>query len=187
MKFLVAFSLFLVCGFSAVSAATGPDARPFPRPTEQCADRSLTAPVIQGSNAQRKTIALFSVGKYIDWVSVTHITDPWVYLGETFLAWDTPQGNLTTPLYRLYNPTNTDTLCATSRDTNAPSFPGYRVQYILGHVYPTQICGSVPLLGVYNAATGVHYYTTNAAVHTQFMGITGWVDASPGAFVIPVW
>lgn len=110
-----------------------------------------------------------------------------VYQGEVFLGFpiQDPQ-NFTTPLYRLSDIATTDWIFAVGTDGNPPSVPGFAVKAIIGYVYSTQVCGSVPLLAAFNAAAGGHYYTTKVNDHAELITLAGWVDAGIAAYVLPL-
>ncbi|PPQ79227.1 hypothetical protein CVT25_002830 [Psilocybe cyanescens] len=109
----------------------------------------------------------------------------WVFQGPDFLAWTDLQ-EFTVPLYRFYAEATKDYLYTTSTDSNPPSFPGFSFQTIVAYVYRTQVCGSVPLLGLWDKTNGDYFYTTSQPEHTTFLTRGPWVDTGIAAYVLPV-
>ncbi|KAF8153954.1 hypothetical protein B0H34DRAFT_71826 [Crassisporium funariophilum] len=104
--------------------------------------------------------------------------------GEIFRAWQTPQDS-TVPFYRLYNPTTLDFVFLISKTTNPPTATGFVEPQIVGYVYPTQICGSVPLYVVAQPAYSDHWYTTAVRERDDLVS-SGWVDQGISAYVLPL-
>ncbi|KAF8904673.1 hypothetical protein CPB84DRAFT_1643691, partial [Gymnopilus junonius] len=92
--------------------------------------------------------------------------------------------NFTVPLYRYDSGTGTHLDYLYSTATSSPT-PGFTEGLIIGYVYETQICGSVPLLGVWNKAVGDHYYTTQVGEHRELIATSGWTDAGIAGYVLP--
>ncbi|KAF8963117.1 hypothetical protein BDZ97DRAFT_2017624 [Flammula alnicola] len=106
--------------------------------------------------------------------------------GEVFRAWQTAQDfMITVPIYQLYDPTIQDYIFLTSTNSNPPIAGGYETGGIIGYVYSTQVCGSVPLLVAFQASAGDHWYTTSASEHSSLLA-DGWTDAGVAAFVLPL-
>ncbi|KAF9481919.1 hypothetical protein BDN70DRAFT_930460 [Pholiota conissans] len=179
MKFttLVAAALF-ACSIG-VTAKTE-----VPTSSDTCADPSLVVPFVQGFNTVQDAYALASVAGYTAGITRSP-TSGWIYQGEAFLGWPTPQ-NFTFPFYRFFNPTTTDYISTTSTDGSAPSIPGFTLQGTLGYAYTSSVCSSVPLLGAFNQAAGSHYYTTDPNVHTDLLSQGGWTNVNSGVFVLPL-
>ncbi|KAJ7247312.1 hypothetical protein C8J57DRAFT_1523085 [Mycena rebaudengoi] len=62
------------------------------------------------------------------------------------------------PLYRAYNPSSGDHFYTTSLNERKAAWQ-YTKEGITGYVYPSQICGSVKLVRLYNNQD--HFYTTD--------------------------
>ena len=62
---------------------------------------------------------------------------------------------------------------------------GYAVVRIEAFVYPTQICGSVPLLAMFSAASNDWFYTSDTRTASQMAG-AGYVAEGNVGFVLPV-
>ncbi|KAF9481325.1 hypothetical protein BDN70DRAFT_919913 [Pholiota conissans] len=166
--------------FPAVIAAPAP----IPRAADTCADPSLVIPFVQAFNPGQAAYRTLSVSTYT--ASITFASNSgWVYQGEEFLAWPTPQ-DFTSPFYNLFNPTTTDHMIVLSTDGSVPSAPGYeQLDGIVGYAYATQVCSSVPLLeAVYSG--GSHYYTTDPIVHSQLLLQPGWTNGAIKAYVLPL-
>lgn len=108
----------------------------------------------------------------------------WDIKEPSFLAWTSPGQPSTVPLYYLNTPTDRLAYLISS-DGIPPTLSGFETGRIIGYVYPTQICGSVPLYGAAFSATGTHWYTTNLNDHNSLVSL-GWVDAGVTAYVLPL-
>jgi len=56
---------------------------------------------------------------------------------------------------------------------------------IVAYVYPTQVCGSIPLYVVFHDVLGDHWYTTVASERDDFVE-SGWLDSGIAAYVLPL-
>jgi len=108
----------------------------------------------------------------------------WKIQGPAFLAWQTAR-KFSVGLWELANFVTNDLIFLPEINGTTPAVSGFSAERITGQVYDSQICGSVPLLGVFNAAAGDHYYTTSATEHSGLIS-NGWIDAPTGAFVLPI-
>ncbi|KAF8968604.1 hypothetical protein BDZ97DRAFT_1799249 [Flammula alnicola] len=151
------------------------------RSANACADPSIAVTYIQ---AFSQTIKAHTLDDRIQFVNADTVQGDWAFQGEAFLAWTTPQ-DFTIPLYRFLTQTNQDYLFTISTDSNPPTVPGFNFDAIVGYVYSSQVCGSVPLLGAWNQKFGDHYYTTDADDHSALLAVGGWVDAGITAYVLP--
>ncbi|KAF8968623.1 hypothetical protein BDZ97DRAFT_1799323 [Flammula alnicola] len=151
------------------------------RSANACADSSIAVTYIQ---AFSQTIKAHTLDTRILFVNADTIQDDWAFQGEAFLAWTTPQ-QFTVPFYRFFTQTNQDYLFTISTDNNPPTVPGFNFDAIVGYVYSSQVCGSIPLLGAWNQQFGDHYYTTDAVDHSALLALSGWVDAGIAAYVLP--
>ncbi|KIJ33436.1 hypothetical protein M422DRAFT_264539 [Sphaerobolus stellatus SS14] len=102
----------------------------------------------------------------------------------SFIAWTSPGQPNTTPLWVLNNPTTTDIVYLISTNGITPILPGFAPVAIINYVYPTQICGSVPLYAA--AGPSDHWYTTNLIEHEELLGFSGWTDDGIAAYVLPL-
>ncbi|KAJ7019938.1 hypothetical protein C8F04DRAFT_904008, partial [Mycena alexandri] len=51
-------------------------------------------------------------------------------------------------------------------------------------VYPSQICGSVPLYGLYQSVATIHFYTINETTYDAMLAVTGgWADQGIAGYV----
>jgi hypothetical protein len=87
-------------------------------------------------------------------------------------------------LWQLNDNATTDVVYLTSSGGTTPTLSGFGPVGIIGYVYPTQICGSVPL----HATTGPgdHWYTTDLIELNGIVGQTGWTDDGIAAYVVPL-
>ncbi|KDR77653.1 hypothetical protein GALMADRAFT_37148, partial [Galerina marginata CBS 339.88] len=77
-----------------------------------------------------------------------------------------------------------DAILLLSTDGNPPAASGFTVQTIIGYVYASQVCGSVPLLGAFQQTAGDHWYTTDPGEHSSLLA-SGWTDAGIAGYVLP--
>jgi len=157
------------------------------RSADTCVDPSTAITFIQELSSTQDAFALSTEAGWAAGI-IAAPTSGYFYEGKVFLGWDTqdPQG-FTTPLYLLVNPTTTDYIAVLAVNGNPPAVAGFTdVIGVIGYVYSTQVCGSVPLLGAANAAAGSHYYTTQVNDHAQLITHAGWADAGIAAYVLPL-
>ncbi|KIJ44697.1 hypothetical protein M422DRAFT_168013, partial [Sphaerobolus stellatus SS14] len=102
--------------------------------------------------------------------------------GSMFLAWTT-QELQTVPLYYLYNPTIQNYMFLTpDSNGNSPS----TVQGNDLFVYPTPVCGSVPLYALFDSAVSDHWFTTDLVPEHGFLLTRGYTDGGIVANVLPL-
>jgi hypothetical protein len=99
------------------------------------------------------------------------------------------QEESTVPFYRVFNSAAWDNLYTTNiteRDSALKAgytnpVDGDAVQYI----YPTQICGSVPLYRLYNSVIKDNFYTTSESERLEFLSNQGYDDVGIAGYVLP--
>lgn len=94
---------------------------------------------------------------------------------------------MTIPLLRMFNAQVKDHFYTTSegeRD-NAVQKLGYQSEGVTGHVFKTQICGSVPLHRLYNPAAKNHFYTTSEPEANNAAVALGYQREGVAGFVLP--
>ncbi|KAJ7112288.1 hypothetical protein C8R44DRAFT_741977 [Mycena epipterygia] len=99
----------------------------------------------------------------------------------------TSQQPLTTPLYRLNNPTTGGHLYTTTMtEVNfAVASAGYKFEGIQAYVYPTQLCGSSPFFRLYNPTTSDHFYTMSVSEKNTAKNSQGYtVDEGSPFYVL---
>ena len=141
-----------------------------------CANSSTSVPYIQAFSPQIKAHTLDTRAAF---VNADTTQGDWQFQGKVFRAWETQQPS-TVPLNRFLTQVNQDYIFST-----VSSVSGYDANGVVGYVYPTQICDSVPLLGAYNQAAGDHYYTTDVGEHNSLTS-SGWSDAGISGYVLPL-
>ena len=150
--------------------------------TEQtCADPSLTSVFVDAFSPSRSGHNLRPRWVF---VVIDSIGNDWQIQGDIFLGWETPQ-NFTVPFYQLFNSVLNDFVYLPSVNGAVPTASGYVSQGIVGYAYSTQVCGSVPLLSVFQSSTGDHWYTTDQQEH-DMMVANGWIDEGTAFFVLPL-
>ncbi|KIJ33452.1 hypothetical protein M422DRAFT_264556 [Sphaerobolus stellatus SS14] len=117
-------------------------------------------------------------------VAVQTLGQNWQIDRPSFIAWTSPGQPSTTPLWELINPTTRDVVYLLSTNGITPTLSGFSAAGIISYVYPTQICGSVPLYAA--AGPSDHWYTTNLIEHDELLGVSGWTDDGIAAYVLPV-
>ena len=119
------------------------------------------------------------------WVSTNTGGGDWQIQADSFLAWETAQ-NFTIPFYQLNSiPNADDVIYLPSTNGTPPSVDGFQAVGIVGYVYGTQVCGSVPLLCASHPTTTDHWYTTSASEQNSLL-VVGWTDAGFAGFVLPL-
>ncbi|KDR69047.1 hypothetical protein GALMADRAFT_1353024 [Galerina marginata CBS 339.88] len=106
----------------------------------------------------------------------------------SFRAWRTQQTG-TSPLYRLAAAGSPppDYVFAVSTDANPSTVSGFATApFIIGYVYATQICDSIPLYVVSVSSSRDHYYTVDADERDELVN-DGWTDQGIAAYVLPVY
>lgn len=132
---------------------------------------------VHGLNTRTQFIVLNAVDNQ-DW----HIMAP------SFKAWAMPGQPGTFPLFGLFDQTLTDFLYVVATDGSTPQVTGYANKGIIAYVYPTQVCGSVPLYGASLPSTSNsdHWYTTDLAEKNLLVNVSGWADTGILAYVLPL-
>jgi len=104
-----------------------------------------------------------------------------------FRGWKSPGQINTVPLYAFGRIASQDFIYLTSTTGNPPPTPsGFNsAPAIIGYVYPTQICGSVPLYGAAFASPADHWYTTELIEHNEIISL-GYTDIGIAAYVLSV-
>lgn len=109
----------------------------------------------------------------------------WETDSALFRGWLAPGQLGTVPLYAFARTASVDFVYLISTNGNPPPTPaGFANPEIIGYVYPTQICGSVPLYGASFASPPDHWYTTELNEHNEIISF-GWTDVGITAFVLP--
>ncbi|PPQ82738.1 hypothetical protein CVT26_000638 [Gymnopilus dilepis] len=151
------------------------------RSADTCADPSLTGVYVVGFDPNH---TWHDYGPR--WVFVNNALNgfDWKLQGPAFLAWPNAQ-ELTVPFYELIKQNPDELIFVTSPTGAPPVVDGFTIQGIIGYVYETQVCGSVPLFVAFQEAATDRYYTTSALEHTSLVA-NGWVDEGIAAFVLPI-
>ncbi|KAF8873670.1 hypothetical protein CPB84DRAFT_1798216 [Gymnopilus junonius] len=151
------------------------------RESNTCADPNLTQTYTQAYSPSQTAHAIDVIYDFVN--ANAHGTD-WQIQRDTFLAWRTPQ-EFTVPLYVLNNPTTHDFIYLMSTDGMVPTASAFNVGSIIAYVYPTQICGSVPLFALFQDVVSDHWYTTGQTERAGFVE-SGWIDSGIAAYVLPL-
>ena len=53
------------------------------------------------------------------------------------------------------------------------------------YVYPEQVCGSIPLYGLFNSNITDHFYTTNETEREDAIANLGYADQGIACYVLP--
>ncbi|KAF8879969.1 hypothetical protein CPB84DRAFT_1751510 [Gymnopilus junonius] len=141
-----------------------------------CANITAAVTYIQAFSPQIKAHTLDTRAAF---VNADTTQGDWQFQGKVFRAWET-QETSTVPLNRFLTQVNQDYIF-----TTASSVSGFGANGVVAYVYPSQICGSIPLLGASNSAAGDHYYTTDAHEHASLTS-GGWSDAGISGYVLPL-
>ena len=108
----------------------------------------------------------------------------WQIQSDAFLVWQAEQP-YTTALYEFFNSDIKDYTYLIAKDYTPPTLTGYKSQGIVGYVYATEVCGSVPILSAFKTSSGDHWYTTSKADHQSLLD-KGWVDKGTIAYALPL-
>ncbi|PPQ98238.1 hypothetical protein CVT26_003409 [Gymnopilus dilepis] len=152
------------------------------RSADTCADPNLAVKFRQWYSISQRahvldlTIAIVNAN--------TETGADWTWQADSFLAWGSPQ-EFVFPFYVFVSTTTGDNIYLLSSDGTVPTVAGAISGGIVGFAYSTQICGSVPLFSLANAAAGDHWYTTSTAERDALISV-GWADEGVMAFVLPV-
>lgn len=128
----------------------------------------------------------------LDWISfwenynTVHSAVAYNDIRPAFPAWPTQQES-TVPLFQLATADASQIIYRTGADAATPPVVNGFGSFIklLGWVYPSQVCGSVPLLSAVQAAHTDHYFTTNPFEHSGLLAL-GWTDGGVVAYVMPL-
>jgi hypothetical protein len=100
---------------------------------------------------------------------------------------------LTVPLFRYWNPYNTDHFYTTNWNELGNGRYGWSLEGIQCYVAPQQVPGMVPLYRYWNSAIGDHFYTTNwnelggGRYGWSLEGVQGFVYTSPAPNRVPLY
>ncbi|KAH9479864.1 Ultraviolet-B receptor UVR8 [Psilocybe cubensis] len=167
MKFnILRLALFSVC-VDVVFSASSFEARS----AQTCGDPSVASTFYKGFNYIANVHTFNTQAQF---VNAQVLGTGWQSTIPSFRAW-TSAGQLgTAPLF--YDPTVNDVVFSLT------SSPGWA---IVGYVYPTQICSSVPLYAAARTSPSGHWYTTIEREHNELIAL-GWVDQGIVAYVLPI-
>lgn len=108
----------------------------------------------------------------------------WAIQNQLFCAWGTAQ-EFTVPLWVLGEAATNDNMYLTSANSSSPPVvSGYDTIEIVGYVYSTQVCGSVPIYSAFEERVGDHWYTTSQTGYQQLLA-SGWADAGIPFYALP--
>ncbi|KAF5314983.1 hypothetical protein D9619_007558 [Psilocybe cf. subviscida] len=156
------------------------------RSIDTCADPSITQTVFQAFGASI-TEHVLNYRHFFE-NGITRGSAGLTDLEPAFRAWPTQQ-NFTVPLFQLGTPDRTQFIYRTGTDAQTPPVvSGFNTQVaLLGWVYDSQVCGSVPLMSAVLPSFTDHYYTTNSFEHDSLVSSDGWTDGGVVAFVLPLY
>ncbi|KIJ23134.1 hypothetical protein M422DRAFT_196313, partial [Sphaerobolus stellatus SS14] len=126
---------------------------------------------------------------YIDYQSsfITEVTqgEQITFLGNVGFVFQTSQPE-TIPLYGSLSSSAQDHRLQLGDAAGNPpqQEPGWTVPSIFAYVYPTQICGSVPLFALFSAGSSDWFYTADP-VTRDAMVANGYVLMGNEGFVLP--
>ncbi|KAJ6462078.1 hypothetical protein C8R45DRAFT_1220579 [Mycena sanguinolenta] len=120
--------------------------------------------------------------------SVNSGTGPYNFQGGVGFVFVTNEPS-TVPFYRLHKTGNVDTnFWTTSTDevdsAVAQGFTSELAAPFL-HIYPSQICGAVPLFRVSNSGAQANFYTTSESERLEFITNMGYQDLGIAGFIYP--
>ncbi|KAJ7921974.1 hypothetical protein B0H13DRAFT_1604063, partial [Mycena leptocephala] len=76
------------------------------------------------------------------------------------------------------------TISTAERDSAVKN--GYALQTEPIYIYPTQICGSIPLFRLFSATGKNNFYTTSESERLNFIANEGYTDVEIAGYVLPV-
>lgn len=125
---------------------------------------------------------LFAFENFNTATNDTSFTD----IHPAFRAWPTQQ-DFTVPLFQLETADASQVIYRIGVDANTPPVVSGFDSFValIGWVYGSQVCGSVPLMSAVQARFTDHYFTTNQFEHDGLI-TDGWTDGGVVAFVIPL-
>ncbi|KAF9555303.1 hypothetical protein CPC08DRAFT_712165 [Agrocybe pediades] len=160
------------------------DTQKFGRSTDTCADPSISDIYVEEFSPSYVAHAFHRRSAFVNADAAPAKSD-WQIRGEIFRAWKNPQQG-TIPMYRAFNPTTPDYISLTSSNGNPPVVSGFQVSTdVVAYVYPSAICGSIPLYGTAQEAAGDHWYTTIPSERDDLVA-NGWIDSGIAAYVLPL-
>ena len=110
---------------------------------------------------------------------------PFQYAGPGAYIFEARQPGTIT-LYQAQN-TGVDYMFVLETNGTIPPLPpGYQQGPVTGYVYPTQICGSVPLYHLYNPQVVDHFYTIDEAEKQDVILWGNYTDQGILAYVLPL-
>ncbi|KAF8997693.1 hypothetical protein BDQ17DRAFT_1428823 [Cyathus striatus] len=150
-----------------------------------CADPNLTITYFQGYSHTGTAHTIASLGAF---VNEADNAGSFGIQNSIFRAWPAVQPG-TVILYELQNSGTAGDVdfmfLQANADGSLPSSTGYTLQSQVIYVYPTQICGSVPLYAMYKDSQTDHYYSidpTDPARMVQY----GYQSQGIVAYVLPL-
>ncbi|KAF5309469.1 hypothetical protein D9619_012447 [Psilocybe cf. subviscida] len=158
----------------------------FTRTINTCADPSLAETVFQAFRAA-STVHVLNYRYGYEHVNTQSEANFWQDIQPAFRAWPTQQ-NFTVPLFQLATADRTQYIYQIDDDAQTPPVVnGFNTDvFIIGWVYDSQVCGSVPLMTTAFPAFTDHYYTISAFEHGGLVS-AGWTDRGVVAFVLPLY
>ncbi|KAF8805018.1 hypothetical protein BYT27DRAFT_7258607 [Phlegmacium glaucopus] len=176
------FTSGLALYHSAIEADNSTQQNPFKNLATACGDPSASVTYFEAFSVPNKLHSLNTLPAYVD---ASALGSVWQFVEASCNAWTSSGQASTVPLYILFNPTTIDVMYLISTNGTPPTFPGFDNKGIIAYVYPTQICGSVPLYAA-SLAIGDHWYTTNLADRDALVSLgSGWTNAGIAAYVLP--
>ncbi|KDR77652.1 hypothetical protein GALMADRAFT_138724 [Galerina marginata CBS 339.88] len=143
------------------------------RATETCGDPSVSTIFYKGFHAPDQVHTFNTQARFVD--SMTRGAG-WQSTIPSFRGWISGGQPGTVPLFFIQSSTTRDVTFTLNGSTNGN---------IVGYVYPTQICNSVPLYAAAQVPLADHWYTTILAEHNELLGL-GWADQGILAYVLPI-
>ncbi|KAF5315462.1 hypothetical protein D9619_007592 [Psilocybe cf. subviscida] len=159
----------------------------FIRSDTTCGDPS-TAIVISQAFQTGPIIHLLSVPYAFDTVNTMNGAATWVSIRDLFRGWATQQPS-TLPLWQLGSSNRQEYIYKIGQDaTTKPVVSGFPNDIvIIAWVFPTQVCGSVPLFGAVYPSKTDHIYTTDEDQHAGLISPAwGWSESGVIAYVLPL-
>ncbi|KAH9478372.1 hypothetical protein JR316_0008826 [Psilocybe cubensis] len=155
------------------------------RSAQTCADPSLATLFVSSFSHTRTAHLIEVLTITVDYQSTIGTADVYDIQNPSFLAWATPQP-FTVPIHQIKRGDGEDFIFLPEVNGTVPSVSGWSTEGVTAYAYATQVCGSVPLLSVFNSATSDHWWTTNAADHARLVATGRWVDAGVPFYVLPL-
>ncbi|KAF5326779.1 hypothetical protein D9619_003886 [Psilocybe cf. subviscida] len=152
------------------------------RTESTCADSSIARTLFVAFSGARLAHFLHFHSVFVSSDSAEAAGPPlWSFQGPVGKAWKTQQPS-TVPLFSLAKPSGNDFLLGIGSDAQTPPIvSGFGNNGLVGWVYGTAVCGSVPLLSAALATQSDHYWTTDADEHADLLA-RGWTDGGIVAY-----